>query len=148
MASRARIPLAVFLMVLFGASATASADVRSFKPVRATRHMLTFKLRGLEPAAIRHAKLRARGVRRSVALRTIRRAARRGALRVRTPSLGPRIARAGIARAGAASLTVATCSSSSSSYAAAIAGTPGLVSENDIRSVPKKYLALCQKPPV
>jgi len=128
MASRAAIPLAVFLMLLFTAPATASAGVRSFKPVRATESALTFKLRGLEPAAVRHARLRAGGVRRTVSLRTIRRAARHGVLRVRRGSLGPRIARAGIARAASASLTVTTCTTSSSSYAAAIAGTPGLVS--------------------
>ena len=32
--------------------------------------------------------------------------------------------------------------------AAALAATPGLVSENVILSVPKKYRTLCQNPPV
>ena len=53
MASRAGIPVAVLLIVLFAASATASAGVRSFTPVRATENALTFKLRDLEPATVR-----------------------------------------------------------------------------------------------
>jgi hypothetical protein len=128
MALRAQIFVAVFLAVLVAATTTASADVRSFRPARAGAKALTFKLRGLHPAEVRRATLRAPGARRRVRLSTIRRAARRGVLRVRWSRLGSHAAHARVARAGATSLTVTTCSSSSSSYADAVRGTAGLVS--------------------
>ncbi|HEU0305303.1 MAG TPA: LamG domain-containing protein, partial [Gaiellaceae bacterium] len=105
------------------------AGSRTFTPERATADGLTFNLRGLEPAAVRSATLRAPRVRRHVPLSTIRRAARRGLLRVRASRVTSHAAGARVARVrDATTLTVTTCTSSSSSYTAAVAATSGLVS--------------------
>jgi hypothetical protein len=72
-------------LVVFGSS-PAAARVRSFQSVKETRGVVTFRLRGLNPKQITAASLVGPG-RRTVRLPLgkVRRAARQGVLRVRTP---------------------------------------------------------------
>ena len=78
--------LAASLISMHLGTATAIGGVQSFRSVSEERGVVTFKLRGVDGRSIRSARVS--GPRRKalrVRLRTVRRAARRGVLRVRVP---------------------------------------------------------------
>src|SRR4051794_2634675 len=76
----------VVAMSLWG-PATAGAATRSFGAVRASHGVLVFKVGGVEAPRVRSAQLRVGRYRRTVKSRLVRRAARRGVLRLRAPRL-------------------------------------------------------------
>ena len=68
---------------LVPASPDADAGMRRVKPARVVGKVVVYRLPHLQPARVRRARIQARGVRRPIALRRIRRAVRRGVLRTR-----------------------------------------------------------------
>jgi hypothetical protein len=71
----------------------AAAGTHRFKPLRVVGKVVVYRLPHMRPARIRHARLQARGVRRSLRLRRVRRAVRRGVLRTRLVRHGRRHSR-------------------------------------------------------
>ena len=75
--------LIVAALSLLPASPDAEAGMRRVKPARVVGKIVVYRLPHLQPARVRRARIQARGVRRPIALRRIRRAVRRGVLRTR-----------------------------------------------------------------
>ncbi len=68
---------------LFAVAAPASADSRVLRPAGVKGSLVTFDMRGVSVRAIASARVRVGGLHRRLALRQVRRAARRGRLKVR-----------------------------------------------------------------
>jgi hypothetical protein len=80
---------AAFAFALF---VTARADaaqirIRTFHPVHVHRGVFTFRLRGIKPRNVRFGRLKAARQRKPLRLADVRRAARKGVLRIRWPHL-------------------------------------------------------------
>lgn len=91
-------PLTTFLLALAlvcVAATPASAERRSLTPKAQHGRVVVFSLDGVKPAAIKRAGVRVGSVRRMLSVRRVRRAARRGYLRIRMSRRTLRIARRG-----------------------------------------------------